>query len=398
MLSWEFPPRIVGGLAPHVYELSRALVKKGVEVHVATCDFPGAEAFEVVDGIKVHRIDSYGYPTPDFATWISMMNVNLKREVSTILSDNDINLIHAHDWLVASASIGLKHMFRLPLIATIHSTEYGRRGGVHNDYQRMIGSMEAWLIREAWRIICCSRFMANEIISAYKVSDYRVDIVPNGIDPKPFEVPMDLPAIRRRFAEPNERLVLYVGRLVQEKGVSNLIEATPFLSDLNIKFIVVGEGYLKEELIRRVKELGQEKKVYLTGFLDSETIRGLFRVADACVIPSIYEPFGIVALEAMTAGAPIVTSGSGGLGEILEHEKTATFAASNPGSIAWGVRRVLTNPQYSEALRMEAQREAASYEWGAIATSTLGTYTRIMSEYNEGNWKPSRIKKPKVNN
>ncbi len=128
MLSWEFPPRIVGGLAPHVYELSRALVKKGLEVHIATCDFPGAKMLEDVDGVKVHRVDSYSYPTPDFATWVSMMNVNLKREVSGIISQNDINLLHAHDWLVASASISLKHMFRIPLVATIHSTEHGRRG------------------------------------------------------------------------------------------------------------------------------------------------------------------------------------------------------------------------------------------------------------------------------
>jgi glycogen(starch) synthase len=388
MLSWEFPPRIVGGLAPHVYELSRALVKKGLEVHVATCDFPGAKMLEDVDGVKVHRVDSYGYPTPDFATWVSMMNVNLKREVSSIISQNNINLLHAHDWLVASASISLKHMFRIPLVATIHSTEHGRRGGIHNDYQKMISSTEAWLTREAWRIICCSRFMANEISSAFKISDYRLDIVPNGIDPKPFKTPINLLEVRQRFAEPNERLVLYVGRLVQEKGVSNLLEAAPFLSDLNIKFVIVGEGYLKEELIRRVQELGLNKKVYVTGFLDSETIRGLFRTADVCVIPSIYEPFGIVALEAMTAGAPIVTSGSGGLGEILEHDKTATFTYSNPGSIAWGIRKILTNPQYAESLSREARIHAESYEWGAIASSTLGTYTRIMSEYNSGKWKP----------
>jgi glycosyltransferase involved in cell wall biosynthesis len=105
MLAWEFPPRIIGGLAPHVYELSKALVKKGIEVHVATCDFPGAEAYEVVDGVIVHRIDSYSNPTPDFATWVAMMNVNLQREISEIIASNRISLLHAHDWLVASASI-----------------------------------------------------------------------------------------------------------------------------------------------------------------------------------------------------------------------------------------------------------------------------------------------------
>jgi glycogen synthase len=388
MLAWEFPPRIIGGLAPHVYELSRSLVKKGLEVHVATCDFPGTDTLEVVDGVIVHRVDSYSYPTPDFATWVAMMNVNLQREVTEIISSNGITLLHAHDWLVASAAIGLKHMFRIPLVATIHSTEYGRRGGTHDDYQRMISSTEAWLIREAWRIICCSKYMAREITSNFGISETSIDIVPNGIDPNLFKAPLNQEQFRARFAEPNEKLVLYVGRLVHEKGVSNLIESVTHLHDLNVKFVIVGEGYLKEELIRRVIELGLSRKVYITGFLDSTTIRSLFRVADVCVIPSVYEPFGIVALEAMMGGAPIVTSGSGGLGEILTHDKTATFVYSAPESIAWGIRRILTNPKYAAGLRQEAYKQVKSYEWGAIASSTLGTYTRTMLEYNQGKWKP----------
>ena len=388
MLSWEFPPRIIGGLAPHVYELSRALVEKGVEVHVATCDFPGTKTLEVVDGVSIHRVDSYSYPTPDFATWVAMMNINLQREVAEILASNDIAILHAHDWLVASASIGLKHMFRIPLVATIHSTEHGRRNGIHNDYQRMINSTEAWLTREAWRIICCSKYMAKEITSTLAVPETKIDIVPNGIDPTPFRAPLDHEHLRSQFAQPDEKLVLYVGRLVHEKGVTNLVEAVPLLHKFNTKFIIVGEGYLKEELIRRVKELGLSDKVYITGFLDSDTIRGLFRTADACVIPSIYEPFGIVALEAMTGGAPIVTSGSGGLGEILQHEKTATFVYHTPESIAWGIRRTLSDQKYSEDLRNEAMRQAASYGWGAISGSTLSTYARTMMEYNQGKWKP----------
>jgi len=388
MLAWEYPPRIIGGLAPHVYELSRALVKKKIEVHVATCDFPGAKSYEEVDGVIVHRIDSYSSPTPDFATWVAMMNVNLQREIARIITSNDINLLHAHDWLVASASIGLKHMFRIPLVATIHSTEYGRRNGVHNDYQRMISSTEGWLTREAWRIICCSRYMANEIHSILTIPETRIDIIPNGINTALYKTPINLEELRSGFAQPYEKLVLFVGRLVQEKGVSTIVEAAPLLQGLNIKIIIVGEGYLKEELIRRVNELGLSDKVFVTGFLDGETIRGLFRVADVCLIPSIYEPFGIVALEAMAGGSPIVTSGSGGLGEILDHDRTAIFVYTNPESLAWGIRKMLTDQKYADNLRKEASKRVKSYEWGAIATSTIGTYMRTMLEYNEGKWKP----------
>jgi len=105
MLSWEFPPRIIGGIAPHVYELSKKLVSKGIDVHVVTCDFPGALAHEEVNGVQVDRVDSYSYPTPDFATWIGMMNVNMQIRAAEILrsSRERIRLIHAHDWLVANA-------------------------------------------------------------------------------------------------------------------------------------------------------------------------------------------------------------------------------------------------------------------------------------------------------
>jgi glycogen synthase len=388
MLAWEFPPRIIGGLAPHVYELSKALVKKGIEVHVATCDFPGAEAYEIVDGVIVHRVDSYSNPTPDFATWVAMMNVNLQREIAETITSNSITLLHAHDWLVANAAIGLKHMFRIPLVATIHSTEYGRRSGVNNDYQRMISSTEGWLTREAWRVICCSKYMAKEINSTLGVSERRIDLVPNGINSALFKTPINLEQHRSRFAQPNEKLILFVGRLVQEKGVSTIVEAAPYLKDLNVKIIIVGEGYLKEELIRRVHELGLPDKVFVTGFLDTETIRGLFRVADVCIIPSIYEPFGIVALEAIAGGSPIVTSGSGGLGEILENDKTAKFVNHDPESLAWGIRKILSDSKYSDYLKKEAYKLVKKYEWGAIATSTIGTYTRTMFEYTEGTWKP----------
>jgi glycosyltransferase involved in cell wall biosynthesis len=230
--------------------------------------------------------------------------------------------------------------------------------------------------------------MANEIHSILTIPETRIDIIPNGINTALYKTPINLEELRSGFAQPYEKLVLFVGRLVQEKGVSTIVEAAPLLQGLNIKIIIVGEGYLKEELIRRVNELGLSDKVFVTGFLDGETIRGLFRVADVCLIPSIYEPFGIVALEAMAGGSPIVTSGSGGLGEILDHDRTAIFVYTNPESLAWGIRKMLTDQKYADNLRKEASKRVKSYEWGAIATSTIGTYMRTMLEYNEGKWKP----------
>ncbi|MEM0287472.1 MAG: glycosyltransferase family 4 protein [Nitrososphaerota archaeon] len=391
MLTWEYPPRIIGGLSAHVYELSKSLAEMGVKVHVVTCDFPGAPEYEEDDGVKVHRIDSYRYPTPDFATWVAMMNVNLQHAAAEIIaSGKKFTLLHAHDWLVADASIGLKHTFRLPLVATIHSTEYGRRNGIHDDYQRMISSHESWLTREAWRVICCSNYMAWEVSNILGVSHDKIDVVPNGINSESYEKTPASQEIRSRFALTDEKLILYVGRLVHEKGVHLLLEAMPLLvRDFNAKLVVVGEGYLKEELINRARQLGIENKVYITGFLESSILKQLFRVADICVIPSLYEPFGIVALEAMVSRCPIVTTGVGGLGEILQHEKTALFVHSTPESIRWGISQLLQNRALADALAESAYKRAKSlYRWDNIARSTLSVYERVIKEYDAGSWKP----------
>lgn len=393
MLSWEFPPRIVGGLAAHVHDLSVELSKRGVEVHVVTPDFPGAPEREVVNGVSVYRVNSYKFPAPDFASWIAMMNVNLQ-DYSCGLLSRELErpfIIHAHDWLVAHAAVALKHIFRMPLIATIHSTEYGRRGGIHDDYQRMIASTEAWLAREAWRVICCSRYMADEVNRALGTPQDKMDVIPNGVYLENFAPTGGESELRSRFAAPYERLVLYVGRLVYEKGVHLLVEAIPsVLRSVDAKFVIVGEGYLKEWIRRRVDELGVSQKVYVTGFLDVNTVRGLFRAADVFVMPSLYEPFGIVALEAAASRLPIVSTCNGGIGEIISHMHSCVRVYPTPESIAWGIIQVLTNPALAEQLKTNAyERVKNDFTWWIIADQTIGVYNRVLNEYNSiPGWKP----------
>lgn len=392
MLSWEFPPRIIGGIAAHLNDLSKALTKRGIRVYVLTCDFPGAPAYEELDGIFVYRVDSYRLPTPDFATWTAMMNVNLQLKAAEVLNEvrAGIHLLHAHDWLVANAAVGLKHLYRLPLLATIHSTEQGRRGGLSNDYQRMIHGVESWLVREAWRVICCSGFMASEVTGTLGAPRERVEVIPNGVDPTPFADRFDTAAFRLQFARPEEKLVLYVGRLVHEKGVGLLIEAIPrVLRKIDTKFVIVGEGYLKEQLIRRVDELGVGHKTYIAGFLETPTVRRLFRTADVFVVPSLYEPFGIVALEAMAARSPVVTTGAGGLGEIVAHDQTGVRVYPDPDSLAWGILRVLNDAAYATRLRDQGlARVSTVYRWDHIADLTMQVYHRVQREYEQGSWKP----------
>ena len=393
MLTWEFPPRIIGGISPHVYYLSKSLTRKGMKVYVVTCDFPGAPQHEVLDGVEIFRIDSYKNPSPDFATWVYLMNVNMQKEAAAIIKglDGNVDVLHAHDWLVATAGIGLKHVFRKPLFATIHSTEIGRRNGIHFDYERMIHETEAWLTYEAWKVICCSDYMVSHVRWAFGLPADKQIMIPNGVNADVYAgiEKTDLTQFRIKFALPEEKIVLFVGRLVYEKGVHVLVNAIPkVLEKVNAKFVIVGNGYMKEQLSGLVKSLGIAQKVLFTGFVDDDTLRKLQICADVSVVPSLFEPFGIVALEAMAAKSPVVISDTGGLGEIVDHDVDGVKVyTNNPDSLAWGIIRVLTDEKNAQRLRSNAYKKIQEkYNWDRIAQQTENIYKSVLSEYSKSFW------------
>jgi glycosyltransferase involved in cell wall biosynthesis len=393
MLSWEFPPRIIGGISPHVYYLSRSMAKNGIRVYVVTCDFPGAPAHEVVDGVEVYRIDSYKNPSPDFATWVYLMNVNMQKEAATLINElgGKVDVIHAHDWLVATAGIGLKHVFRRPFFATIHSTEIGRRNGIHFDYERMIHETEAWLTYEAWKVVCCSDYMVGHVQWAFGLPWDKLVMIPNGVNYEVYSKydKEDLSQFRSRFALPEEKIVLFVGRLVYEKGVHVLVNAAQkVLEKANAKFVIVGNGYMKDQLSGLVKGMGLGHKVLFTGFVDDETLRKLQKCANVSVVPSLFEPFGIVALEAMAAKSPVVVSDTGGLSEIVEHDVSGVKVyVNNPESLAWGITKVLANDDYANWLRTNAYKKIQEkYDWDKIAQQTKTVYNAVLGEYSKSFW------------
>ena len=392
MLTWEFPPRIIGGISPHVYYLSKSLARNGAKIYVVTCDFPGAPQHEVVDGVQVLRIDSYKNPSPDFATWVYLMNVNMQKEAAALVNSlgGKIDVFHAHDWLVATAGIGLKHVFRKPLFATMHSTEIGRRNGIHFDYERMIHETEAWLTYEAWKVICCSDYMVSHVRWAFGLPEDKLVMVPNGVNTEVYAGHgEDLREFRSKFALPEEKIVLFVGRLVYEKGVHVLVNAVPkVLEKANAKFIIVGNGYMKEQLSGLVKSRGLAHKVLFTGFVDDETLRKLQRCADVSVVPSLFEPFGIVALEAMAARSPVVVSDTGGLSEIVEHDVNGVKVYVNdPDSLAWGINRVLTDNGFANWLRTNAFKKVQEkYNWDKIGQQTSNIFRTVLNEYSKSFW------------
>jgi len=399
MLTWEFPPRIIGGISPHVYNLSRSLAKNGVKVYVVTCDFPGAPQHETVDGVEVYRTDSYKNPSPDFATWVYLMNMNMQKEAAAIVRslDGRVDVFHAHDWLVATAGIGLKHVFRRPFFATMHSTEIGRRNGLHFDYERMIHETEAWLTYEAWKVICCSDYMVSHVRWAFGLPEDKLIMVSNGVNAEAYAKngKGDLGQFRRKFALPEEKIILFVGRLVYEKGIHVLVNAIPkVLEKANAKLVIVGNGYMKDQLSSLVGRIGLNNKVMFTGFVDDDTLRKLQICADVSVVPSLFEPFGIVALEAMAARSPVVVSDTGGLSEIVEHEVSGVKAyVDNPDSLAWGIMKVLTDDGYANWIRTNAYKRAQEkYNWDKIAQQTKTIYNNILNEYSKSFWAQPIVK------
>lgn len=391
MLSWEFPPRSVGGLSQHVHDLATALTQAGEEVHLITCAAEKAQPKEVVNGINVYRVNPYNLSAPDFLTWVLQLNLSMvEYAVSLINSMADLDLIHAHDWLVAYSGRALKQAYKVPLIATIHATEYGRNQGLHNDLQRYIGDVEWWLVYEAWRVIVCSSYMAKELQRVFQAPSDKLRIVPNGVDLQRYQQ-TGRKLSRLSFAAPEEKIVLFVGRLVQEKGVHLLIEAIPKILHYysGVKFVIAGRGPAEDYLKNKAMDLGVANRVYFTGYIDDETRDFLYRQAAVAVFPSFYEPFGMVVLEAMAAMCPVVVAEVGGLSEIVTHEANGLkFYAGNCSSLADNVLRLLYEPDLASRLAATAKQEIHKlYTWQEIARQTQAVYAEVKDDYEASAWK-----------
>lgn len=414
MLSWEYPPKIVGGIARHVEDLSEAMAKqKDVEVHVVTCDFPGAADEEIVNGVHIHRVTPYEVPGGynDFVHWVHQLNAAMRDRAHGLLTEwttpavrprtgkgsrtvpqREPILIHAHDWLAHFAAVELKYAFKLPLVATIHATEFGRNNGIHTEINRYINRIEQELVTEAWRVIVCTDFMNNEVKYALRAPWDKLDTIYNGVNADKFN--FDFPAeeawqFRSQFAAPNEKIVLFVGRGVREKGCQVLVDAMPRVrtSYNDAKLVVAGGGY-RQHLIDQAASLGIAQYSYFTGFIPDHTLLRLYKVADVACFPSLYEPFGIVALEGMAAHTPVVVSNAGGLPEVVQHDVTGTVTfANNPDSLAWGISRVLHNPGFAREMADRAyERIQNVFNWDRIAEQTLGVYGRVWGEYIGSSW------------
>ena len=385
MLTWEYPPRIVGGIARVVHDLSHKLVKNGHDVTVVTYKEGDTPEFENDKGVKVYRVENYMIKPNNFTDWIMQLNFTLTAKATQIINEQGkFDCIHAHDWLVAYSAKTLKDSFQIPIVSTIHATEAGRNSGIHDDIQRYINDTEWLLTYESTEVIVNSNYMKCELQRLFGLPFEKINVIPNGININNFNGITKDYDFRRKYAMDNEKIILYIGRLVYEKGVQHLISAMPkIINGYNdTKLIIGGKGGMYDELREQAKNLGIENKVYFTGYLSSKEVQKMYKCADIAVFPSTYEPFGIVALEAMLAGVPTVVSDIGGLNEIVDHGINGMKSyAGNSNSIADSVLALLYNHQLCNNIVKNAKTKVKQeFNWNKIAQDTFFTYEKAICQ------------------
>lgn len=379
MISWEYPPHMVGGLGQHVYDLSRFLAKIGIQVHIVTPAFKNYPEYQLQEGVHIHRVGNPAKEDDHFKTWIFSFNSEaIRKSVNLNMQVEGFDVIHAHDWLVAYAGRAVAKIFTIPLVSTIHATEHGRNIGLHNRFSLEINEIEKNLAIEAEKVICCSNYMENEIQDLFGVEQEKIKIIPNGVDPNLF---VSLPENPVLNISPNDKVVFFIGRLVPEKGVWQLISSFPRVIEKvpEAKLYIGGRGPQQPELEKLIKELELKNKVIFTGFIREKERNYVYNQAKVAVFPSFYEPFGIVALEAMATQTPVIVGNVGGLAEIVEHRVTGLKV--DPGSkekLADAIIEILTDKDLAEQLENNANRMVKTvYSWDTIAATTAEVYREV---------------------
>ncbi|MDA8096725.1 MAG: DUF1957 domain-containing protein [Desulforudis sp.] len=380
MLSWEFPPLTVGGLGRHVHDLSTAMASQGDEVHVVTSPAPHLNQYEWVAGVRVHRFPEDRIRARDFLTWVHELNLGMI-ELAEALREGgqQFDVVHAHDWLVGAAGAEISRAFNIPLVATIHATEHGRHRGLHNELQYQIHGEEKQLTQDAASLICCSEYMAQEIERLFDVPALKISVIPNGVEPTSLGVRGWTGDIRTLA---DGGYILYIGRLVPEKGVQVLLQALSLLLPRfpELQLVVAGIGPYMEELQQLSESLGLGDHVRFAGFVDGADRNELFLGAAVAVFPSLYEPFGIVALEALAAQVPVIVSDTGGLGEVIEHGVDGFKISPNrPDLMAYYLTQIITAPGVSlQMARKGWQKVVTLYDWRYISERTKDVYARTL--------------------
>ncbi len=382
LLSWESLHSVtVGGVGVHVSELSQMLARKGHQIHIFTRRLPHQRAHDEIEGVHYHRCF---YPSShDFVDEVNQMCrafVDRVFEVEDFVGHFDI--IHAHDWLTANAMIWIKQGRGHRCVLTIHSTEYGRCGNIHaQGRSERVRAQERAGTYWADRVITVSGVTQREIMDMYEVPESKTSVIYNGVFPQRFALTTDPGEDKRHYGlGPLDPTVLFCGRLAWQKGPDLLVEAVPTLLRRygHAKFLMVGDGEMRPSLEARIRQLGIHDAVRLLGYRQGEELVRLFRLADVVCVPSRNEPFGIVVLEAWSAGKPVVVTQNGGPNEYVQHETNGLKIYAYPHSVVWGVDRIFSNFDHARWMGENGRKTIDNkFTWDIIADQILALYREL---------------------
>lgn len=372
MLCWEYPPNIVGGLSRHVAGLSAELAAIGHEVHVLTAGTDQLIEFEDMNGVQVHRVQPINNHDDQFFSWIAGLNLAMAYKAERLTEEITFDVIHAHDWLVGASAAALKETLRIPLLTTIHATEHGRNNGIYNEIQQFVHEKEQQLMMHSDHIIVCSEYMEEELQSIFHVKNEKITVIPNGIGS---ELVAATHKTKETLPELFERKYIFsLGRIVKEKGFDTIIEAAEISKSegLDYLFIIAGKGPMLESYRQQISYKQLESHIKFIGYVTDEERNTLIQESEIAVIPSLYEPFGIVALETMIFGRPTIVSNIGGMKGIVKHLQTGLLTV--PGDAQRLLDQIdflMKNPKKAQEIGEKGRQIVLSlYSWKRIASET----------------------------
>jgi glycosyltransferase involved in cell wall biosynthesis len=401
MYGWEFPPHNSGGLGTACIGLVKGLVKEGVDLRFvlprkypveetgATMLF--ADEANPLNGEQAEKFTS-GYINedqlkflkgeyPDLQYGPSLYDEVLRYAALSplIALQNMPDVIHAHDWLCYPAGIAAKRATGVPLVIHVHATEFDRTGKY--DANNPIVDIERRGFYEADKILTVSEHTKNIIINYYGADPNKIEAIYNGVDPEGSNI---LPYGEGenkvdRLKREGWGIVLFVGRITIQKGPDYYLEAAKKVLEHNPKtlFVVAGSGDMEKQIIDRAAYLGIGDKVIFTGFKRDRELAHLFKAADLLVMPSVSEPFGIVPLESLINGTPVLISKQSGVSEVLKNALKVDFWDIN--DMTNKILSALMHPSLCETLKQEGEREARAQTWSKIAQRCMMVYKKLLS-------------------
>ncbi len=340
-----------------------------------------------IDGVRVYLMkETLGFHSFHWVSETVISNIRMLERAVEIFQKQSFDLIIAHDWLAALTAKSLQTIYRIPVILTIHDTEVGKRNNHLTREQYYIAEMENWISHIASRIITTSRFMEKEITKTYKIPTHAIDIIPCGVNPDEFQTKCNLQDFRRIFVKEHEaKIVLFVGRLTTIKGPDVLLKAAQKVMEYlpNTTFIFVGDGVSLQELVKSAQAINANGNIIFTGHLSGKVLNAMYRIANCLVVPSRYEPFGMVTLEAMICKTPVIVSNTGGLSEIVDHENTGLkVSPEDEIQLAHAIMRILSDTQLANKLANNAWKMCQEkYLWNKVAIKIKEIYSQTILQF-----------------